>query len=120
METEVSAEVVSSQVDLAALPWAQEIMDQAQALTGTGVDAGTAILAAIGVPVVLKVLQMASPFVETRAKDVQGKIYVAEVEQLGALHEKLGADRFAAAVDAVERQAAASTALRAAGIKAKK
>lgn len=111
---------MENEVDISSLPWAQDILAQAQALAGTGVDAGTAILCAIGVPVVLKVLQMATPFVETRAKDVQGKIYVAEVEQLGQLHEKLGADRFQAAVDAVERQAAASAALRAAGIKPKK
>jgi hypothetical protein len=111
---------MENEVDISSLPWAQDILAQAQALAGTGVDAGTALMCAIAVPVVLKGLQMATPFVETRAKDVQGKIYVAEVEQLGALHEKLGADRFAAAVDAVERQAAASAALRAAGIKAKK
>lgn len=109
-----------SSVDLNTLPWAQDILAQAQALAGTGVDAGTALMCAIAVPVVLKVLQMATPFVETRAKDVQGKIYVAEVEQLGQLHEKLGEDRFKAAVDAVERQQAAAAALRAAGIKPRK
>jgi hypothetical protein len=111
---------MENEVDVSSLPWAQDILAQAQALTGTGVDAGTAIMFAVGVPVVLKLLQMATPFVETRAKDVQGKIYVAEVEQLGALHEKLGPDRFSAAVDAVERQQAAAAALRAAGIKTKK
>lgn len=111
---------MENEVDISSLPWAQDILAQAQALTGTGVDAGTALMCAIAVPVVLKVLQMATPFVETRAKDVQGKIYVAEVEQLGQLHEKLGADRFQAAVDAVERQAAQAAALRAAGIKTKK
>jgi hypothetical protein len=111
---------MENEVDISTLPWAQDILAQAQALTGTGIDTGTAVMFAIGVPIVLKVLQMATPFVETRAKDVQGRIYVAEVEQLGQLHEKLGADRFSAAVDAVERQAAASAALRAAGVKPKK
>lgn len=111
---------MENEVDLNTLPWAQDILAQAQALAGTGVDTGTAIMFAVSVPVLLKLLQMATPFVETRAKDVQGKIYVAEVEQLGQLHEKLGEDRFKAAVDAVERQQAAAAALRAAGIKPRK
>jgi hypothetical protein len=107
-------------VDLNSLPWAQDILAQAQALTGSGVDAGTALLAAISVPVILKVLQLATPMVETRAKDVQGRIYVAEVEQLGQLRQKLGAEDFDAAIEAADRQAQATVALRAAGVRAKK
>jgi hypothetical protein len=111
---------MENEVDISALPWARDILEQAQALTGSGVDAGTAILAAISVPVVLRLLQLATPMVETRAKDVQGRIYIAEVEQLGHLREKLGPENFDAAIEAADRQAQASVALRAAGVKAKK
>jgi hypothetical protein len=110
---------MENEVDISTLPWAQDILAQAQALTGTGIDTGTAVMFAIGVPIVLKVLQMATPFVETRAKDVQGRIYVAEVEQLGQLRQKLGAEDFDAAIEAADRQAQASVALRAAGVKPK-
>lgn len=111
---------MENEVDISSLPWAQDILDQAQALTGTGIDAGTALMCAIFVPVVLKLLQMATPFVETRAKDVQGKIHIEHVGQMAELHEKHGPDVFAAAVDAVDRQAQAAAAMKAAGIKLKK
>jgi len=111
---------MENEVDLNSLPWAQDILAQAQALSGSGIDAGTAVLAAISVPVVLKLLQLATPLVETRAKDVQGRIYVAEVEQLGQLREKLGAENFDAAIEAADRQAQAAIGLRSAGVKAKK
>lgn len=110
---------MENEVDVSTLPWAQDILAQAQALTGTGIDTGTAVMFAIGVPIVLKVLQMATPFVETRAKDVQGKIHIAKLEQMAQLREKHGPDVFNEVVEAIDRQEQAAIGLRAAGVKAK-
>lgn len=100
-----------------AVPWFREAMEQASALTGTGIDAQTALLIAAALPIALRVLQLVSPYVDTHNKDIRDTIDIAKTEQLAALYEKHGPEAYAAAIDAAERQAKAAASLRAAGVK---
>lgn len=113
MGDEISAD------DVYAVPWLQEALEHAQALTGTGIDASTALIAAIALPAFLRVAQLVSPYIETHNKDLRDTIDVAKAEQLATLYEAKGSAAFLAAIDAAERQSRAEAALRAAGSKSK-
>ena len=84
------------------LPWVKDILDQAGGMMASGVSAETVILAVVAVPLGLRLIQLAAPYVQTHNDDLRATIHVGHIDNLADLRQKYGPEVFQDAMAAMD------------------
>jgi pantothenate kinase type III len=93
---------LTNELTIDSLPWVRDILDQAGGMMSSGVSAETVILAVVAVPLGLRIIQLAQPYVQTHNDDMRETIRLEKMRQLVEMREKSGADVFADAMAAMD------------------
>jgi len=95
-------ETLSNELTVESLPYVQDILAQAGSMMQSGISGETVLITVVAVPLMLKGLDLARPYLQVHAEDKRATVHVAHMEHLAELRAKYGPEVFADATSAMD------------------
>ena len=95
-------ETLTDSLNVESLPIVRDILEQAGAMMSSGISGETVLITVVAVPVMLKLIDLARPYLHVHAEDKRAVIHQARMEQLARLREQVGQEVFSDAMAAMD------------------